>query len=63
MSILFIMFAATAGTAVTEAATEAIKERKHRRSIRPYRKPDVRYRHKKSPSASQAYGLFRLYLF
>lgn len=59
MSILIIMGAATLLT----APLEAYSARQARRKIRPYRKPDARNRHKKSPSTFHSNELSRLYLF
>lgn len=46
MSIILIICAATLVT----APVEALRERRHRKSIKPYRKPDPPKGRKKSPS-------------
>lgn len=59
MSILIIMGAATLIT----APLEAVAARRNRRKVKPYRKPDARYRHKKSPPTFHSNELSRLYPF
>ena len=58
MSILIIMGACSLIAGPCEAATA----RRNRRKVKPYRKPDARNRHKKSPSTYHSNELFRLYL-
>lgn len=59
MSVIIIMGAAT----LIAAPLEAAANRRNRRRVKPYRKPDTRNRHKKSPSTYHSNELFRLYLF
>ena len=59
MSALFILCACVLVT----APTEAVRERKRRQTVKPYRKPDPPKRHKKSPSTVQSSELLRLYPF
>ena len=48
MSVLIIVAAA----AIIAAPCEAVADRRNRRRVKPYRKPDARNRHKKSPYLS-----------
>ena len=53
MSILFIMGVG----ALIAAPCEAVADHRNCRKVKPYRKPDDRNRHKKSPSTFHSNGL------
>lgn len=57
MSILIIMGACTLIAAPCEAVASRRTNRRNRARVKPYRKPDARYRHKKSPYTYHSNGL------
>lgn len=53
MSIIILMGAAT----LIAVPCEAVADHRNRRRVKPYRKPDARNRHKKSPYTFHSNGL------